>query len=339
MGVGLDADTMTDYSPDGEAAMADLYRSTRRGVGGGDTRGRVRATRCRLPRRCLRRRPRPRSSRASVPACSTSSLGRRRAVRQLFDLLEHGSPEGWERVGVRLGKVPAAIDGYRQNLAAGLDAGHRSTVRLAEAVASQCATWAGNGDGGWFGEFVADAADPAMDALAARRGRRLRRAGDRGCDSRTRRRRRRWTASVPSATGCGPWPCSAPTSTPTRATSGAAASSPGWRPTRSIECDRIVPGAGFAAVRDLLLTDPDRAVHGVDACRAWLQDTRRRGDRGSGRARSSTSPMRSVAATSGSRRWARPRRRPTRPRARTWPCPGACGSRPSGASRSRCGTT
>src|SRR3954447_12386381 len=29
MGVGLDADTMTDYSPDGEAAMADLYRSTR----------------------------------------------------------------------------------------------------------------------------------------------------------------------------------------------------------------------------------------------------------------------------------------------------------------------
>ena len=62
--------------------------------------------------------------------------------------------------------MPAAIDGYRQNLAAGLAAGHRSTVRLAEAVAGQCATWAGTGDGGWFGEFVADAADPALDALA-----------------------------------------------------------------------------------------------------------------------------------------------------------------------------
>ena len=33
-----------------------------------------------------------------------------------------------------------------------------------------------------------------------------------------------------------------------------------------------MPGAGFAAVRDLLLTDPDRAVHGVDAYRVWLQD-------------------------------------------------------------------
>src|SRR4029079_13317183 len=39
-----------------------------------------------------------------------------------------------------------------------------------------------------------------------------------------------------------------------------------------IECDRIVPGAGFAAVRDLLLTDPNRAVHGVDVYRGWLPD-------------------------------------------------------------------
>ena len=40
MGVGLDADTMTDYSPDGEAAMADLYRSTRAAFG-----RRIKATR------------------------------------------------------------------------------------------------------------------------------------------------------------------------------------------------------------------------------------------------------------------------------------------------------
>ena len=49
-------------------------------------------------------------------------LGPQAAVRQLFDLLEHGSPAAWERIGARLGKVPAAIDGYRQNLAAGLAA-------------------------------------------------------------------------------------------------------------------------------------------------------------------------------------------------------------------------
>ena len=53
-----------------------------------------------------------------------------------------------------------------------------------------------------------------------------------------------------------------------------AASSPGSRPTRSIECD-IVPGAGFAAVRDPLLTDPERAVHGVDIYRVAAGPGRR----------------------------------------------------------------
>ena len=52
MGVGLDADTMTDYSPDGQAAMADLYRA----------RG----------RRWRRRRPRTSPS-GSAPATSTTS--------------------------------------------------------------------------------------------------------------------------------------------------------------------------------------------------------------------------------------------------------------------------
>ncbi|MBI5089400.1 MAG: DUF885 domain-containing protein, partial [Actinobacteria bacterium] len=36
-------------------------------------------------------------------------------------------------------------------------------------------------------------------------------------------------------------------------------------------CEIIKPGAGFAEVRELLDTDPDRAVHGLDAYREWLQ--------------------------------------------------------------------
>jgi uncharacterized protein (DUF885 family) len=165
MGVGLDADTMTDYSPDGEAAMADLYRRTRQALAAAapeDESERLGAGY--LDDLCA-------TGFALIETGERSCLlnelgGPQAAVRQLFDLVDHGSPEAWERIGVRLGKVPAAIDGYRRNLAAGLAAGHRSTVRLAEAVADQCATWAGVGDGGWFGEYVADAADPALDALA-----------------------------------------------------------------------------------------------------------------------------------------------------------------------------
>jgi uncharacterized protein (DUF885 family) len=38
------------------------------------------------------------------------------------------------------------------------------------------------------------------------------------------------------------------------------------------ECDRILPGEGFEAVRQLLSTDPARCIEGVDAYRQWLQD-------------------------------------------------------------------
>jgi uncharacterized protein (DUF885 family) len=193
------------------------------------------------------------------------------AVRQLFDLLDHGSPEAWERVGVRLGKVPAAIDGYRQNLAAGLAAGHRSTVRLAEAVAAQCAVWAGNGQGGWFGEFVADAADPTLDALA--------REAAAAYGELATWLRQTYAPAALTTEGVGPeryrvW---------AEAMLGADVDpdeSYEWgcdelarlEADKVVECDRILPGAGFAAVRDLLLTDPDRAVHGVDAYKVWLQD-------------------------------------------------------------------
>ena len=39
-----------------------------------------------------------------------------------------------------------------------------------------------------------------------------------------------------------------------------------------LECDHVQSGADFAPVRELLTTDPGRAVHGVDAWRGWLQD-------------------------------------------------------------------
>ena len=269
MGVGLDADTMTDYSPDGEAAMADLYRSTREALAAAtpeDESERLGAGY--LDDFCA-------TGLALIEtgerSCLLSEFGPQAAVRQLFDLLDHGSPEAWERVGVRLGKVPAAIDGYRQNLAAGLAAGHRSTVRLAEAVAGQCATWAGNGDGGWFGEFVADAADPALDALA----------GDAAAayGELATWLRQSYAPAASTEDGVGPeryrvWAVAmlGADLDPDESYEWGCGELARLEADKVIECDRILPGAGFAAVRDLLLTDPDRAVHGVDAYRVWLQD-------------------------------------------------------------------
>ena len=167
--------------------------------------------------------------------------------------------------------MPAAIDGYRQNLAAGLAAGHRSTVRLAEAVAGQCATWAGNGDGGWFGEFVADAADPALDALA--------RDAAAAYGELATWLRQSYAPAASTEDGVGPeryrvWAVAmlGADLDPDESYEWGCGELARLEADKVIECDRILPGAGFAAVRDLLLTDPDRAVHGVDAYRVWLQD-------------------------------------------------------------------
>ena len=270
MGVGLDADTMTDYSPDGEAARVDLYRSTREALAAATPEdASERLGTGYLDDFCA-------TGLALIESGERSCLlnelvGPQAAVRQLFDLLEHGSPEGWERVGVRLGKVPAAIDGYRQNLAAGLAAGHRSTVRLAEAVAGQCATWAGNGDGGWFAEFVVDAADPALDALA--------RDAAAAYGELAAWLRQSYAPAASTEDGVGPeryrvWAVAmlGADLDPDESYEWGCGELARLEADKVIECDRIVPGAGFAAVRDLLLTDPDRAVHGVDAYRVWLQD-------------------------------------------------------------------
>ena len=40
---------------------------------------------------------------------------------------------------------------------------------------------------------------------------------------------------------------------------------------KDAECERILPGAGFEAVRDLLINDPNRSIHGVESYREWLQ--------------------------------------------------------------------
>ena len=270
MGVGLDGDTMTDYSPDGEAARADLYRRTRAELAAATPEGESeRLGAGYLDDLCANRLALIETGERS---CLLNELGGpQAAVRQLFDLVDHGSPEAWERIGARLGKVPAAIDGYRQNLAAGLAAGHRSTARLAGSVAGQCATWAGDGDGGWFGEYVAGAADPALDALA--------RDAAAAYGELATWLRQSYAPAASTEDGVGPeryrvW------ADATLGTDLDPDESYEWgcgelariEAEKVVECERILPGAGFAAVRDLLLTDADRAVHGVDAYRGWLQD-------------------------------------------------------------------
>jgi len=198
------------------------------------------------------------------------------STRSVFDLMDRSTPEAWETIRARLVAVPGAMAGYRETLEAGLANGRPAARRQAIAVAEQCATWAGKGseDGGWFGTFVADHGDgplrPALDEAArtaasaygelatwlrtdyAGRATEVDASGD--------ERYRVWAwyllGTDLDLDEAYAW---------------------GWdelarlEAEKDRECARILPGGSFEEVRALLIGDPNRSIHGVDAYREWLQ--------------------------------------------------------------------
>ncbi|MBI2762460.1 MAG: DUF885 domain-containing protein [Chloroflexi bacterium] len=275
-GVPNDGTRLTDYSPEGVAAMADLLRKTiqdldaaaptsepeRLGKGflADWTAGELGVIEAGERERML--------SNIVGPAAST---------RSVFDLMDKSTPEAWEKIAARLGAVRGSMAGYRASLEAGLANGRAAARRQAIVVADQCVTWAGSGtDEGWFGSLVAgaegiddklrtslnaaakQAAESYADLATWLRGTYAARASE--SDASGDERYRVWAEyllgtdlDLDEAYG---W---------------------GWEELarleeqKDVECEKILPGAGFDAVRDLLINDPGRSIHGVDAYRSWLQ--------------------------------------------------------------------
>jgi uncharacterized protein (DUF885 family) len=77
-------------------------------------------------------------------------------LRSAFDLMPTEGEQAWTDIDARLAAVPAALEGYRQTLAAEADAGHVSARRQLLAVAEQVRSWTGQRDGadGFFLDLV-----------------------------------------------------------------------------------------------------------------------------------------------------------------------------------------
>ncbi|MFD6920529.1 DUF885 domain-containing protein [Streptomyces sp. NPDC059944] len=93
------------------------------------------------------------------------------SVRQVFTLTPTGTDEDWATVAQRLRAVPAALSGYRESLALGLDRKLYAAPRPAATFIEQLTEWSDtDGQGrGWFEDFVS--AGPAslreeLDAAA-----------------------------------------------------------------------------------------------------------------------------------------------------------------------------
>ncbi|EWT00113.1 hypothetical protein N865_18080 [Intrasporangium oryzae NRRL B-24470] len=77
------------------------------------------------------------------------------AVRDVFDLMAQDTQDDWRTVAVRMARIPAALDGYRQSLLSARDNGQVSPRRQVTACAEQTRDLVA--DDGYFAKLVADA--------------------------------------------------------------------------------------------------------------------------------------------------------------------------------------
>jgi uncharacterized protein (DUF885 family) len=192
------------------------------------------------------------------------------AIQQTFELLPHETVPDWESVAERLAHVPRAITSYRTALELGI----RRNVVAAQRQALACAAQAAATGEGYFRNYVsqspngslgerlaeaAGAAEAAYRELAGYlRGDYMLAASDIDGVGRERYELacRRWTGLELDFEETYTW---------------------GWdelariRSEMSAVAERISPGGGVDGAIELLETDPDRSIEGIEAFIAWLQ--------------------------------------------------------------------
>ena len=280
--VGIDdhGTRLTDHSPDGIEARDDLARATRAALAAAepiDDRDRIAAA-------YLHERLEA-SLRLADLGESFRNLnvlgGPLQDTRQVFDLMDRGSPDDWERIAERMAGIPASLDSARRTLDVGLDRGLVAARRQAVGVRAQVAAWSGaDGERPFFDAYIEPFAERA-DAAPALRSR-LEGLAQRATDA---------FAAVTAYLDDTYIP---------RAAAEDAVGAPryaawaqyfngtdldlvetyewGWAELRRIEaemhavCERILPGASIDETMDHLDRDPALVIEGEDAFRAWLQD-------------------------------------------------------------------
>ena len=204
------------------------------------------------------------------------------SIRRVFDLMPRETEEHWRNIATRLSLVPQALQRFRETLDAGIERGTVSARRQAAACAEQAAVWSRGSEGAppFFETFVRGLDQSPVDEPALRTelqagaraaaeayadlGRYLREDYVPAADERDPVGAERYALGVRLYNGTDldleetyAW---------------------GWSELQRIEremgetAQRIQPGAGVEAVKELLDTDPGRAIEGVDAFQRWMQE-------------------------------------------------------------------
>ncbi|HEY2723666.1 MAG TPA: DUF885 domain-containing protein [Pseudonocardiaceae bacterium] len=142
IGVPGHDDEMTDYSPEGHAARAELARSALRAVRAADAADPDEAVAAAVF-----------SERIGVQleihdagldeAALNVLASPVQDIRSVFDLMPTATAQDWEVIARRLARVPDGLAGLRESLRAAAAAGNAPALRQVRRVAEQCDTWSG----------------------------------------------------------------------------------------------------------------------------------------------------------------------------------------------------
>ncbi|MFK4155898.1 DUF885 domain-containing protein [Streptomyces fungicidicus] len=169
LGVKESSSRLPDLSPAGQEAVAALQRATLARLAEAE---RLPGADSDIERRCARLLRERLTAELAVHEAdeglrAVGNLGTvAHSVREVFTVTPAESDEDWTALAERLRAVPAALAGYRESLALGLERKLYAAPRPTETFIGQLAEWADTGEGrGWFEDFAASGPDALRTEL------------------------------------------------------------------------------------------------------------------------------------------------------------------------------
>ncbi|MFJ9663062.1 DUF885 domain-containing protein [Streptomyces sp. NPDC101219] len=173
LGVRESSSRLPDLSPAGQEAVAELQRRTLARL---DEAERLPGADRDIERRCARLLRERLTAELAVHEAdeglrSVGNLGTvAQSVREVFTVTPADTEDDWSAIAERLRAVPAALGGYRESLALGLERKLYAAPRPTATFVGQLTEWSDTGEGrGWFEDFAAagpDALRPELDEAA-----------------------------------------------------------------------------------------------------------------------------------------------------------------------------
>ena len=169
LGVKESSSRLPDLSPAGQEAVAALQRATLARLAEAE---RLPGADSDIERRCARLLRERLTAELAVHEAdeglrAVGNLGTvAHSVREVFTVTPAESEEDWTALAERLRAVPAALAGYRESLALGLERKLYAAPRPTETFIGQLSEWADTGEGrGWFEDFAAAGPDALCTEL------------------------------------------------------------------------------------------------------------------------------------------------------------------------------